>query len=59
MFNLKKEIKEYLNLNEDQIESLFKKIKSYKLHIAYSMTLKEFKDTGTLEEKRKFFKSYL
>ena len=60
MYNLREEAKKYLQLDESQLNSLFKGRARYKIHMALSATQKYFGDQeGKLEKKRMYFKDKL
>jgi hypothetical protein len=57
MYDLRKAVKDYLELTEEQVYPLMENYPRYKIDLALGATRKEFKDLeDCLEKKRKYFK---
>ena len=57
MYDLRKTIKDYLELNDEQLHPLMQNYPRYKIDMALGATRKEFRDMeDCIEKKRKYFK---
>ena len=57
MYDLRKAIKDYLELNDEQLHPLMQNYPRYKIDMALGATRKEFRDMeDCIEKKRKYFK---
>lgn len=57
MYDLRKAVKDYLELTDEQLHPLMQNFPKYQIDIALSATRREYQDLeGTTEAKRKYFK---